>query len=58
MKSKEQLFSNIQRSLPLPSLPHILVKLIDVCDDEDIPISMVSPLVAQDTSLSVRFCDW
>jgi signal transduction histidine kinase/HD-like signal output (HDOD) protein len=53
MKSKEQLFSNIQRSLPLPSLPHILVKLIDVCDDEDIPISMVAPLVAQDTSLSV-----
>lgn len=54
MKSKEQLFSNIQRSLPLPSLPHILVKLIDVCDDEDIPISTVAPLVAQDTSLSVR----
>ncbi len=54
MKSKEQIFSHIQRSLPLPSLPHILVKLIDACDDEDIPISTVAPLVAQDTSLSVR----
>ena len=54
MKSKEQIFSHIQRSLPLPSLPHILIKLIDVCDDEDIPISTVAPLVAQDTSLSVR----
>ena len=54
MNSKEQLFSNIQRSLPLPSLPHILVKLIDVCDDGDIPISTVAPLVAQDTSLSIR----
>jgi len=54
MNSKEQIFSHIQRSLPLPSLPHILVKLIDACDDEDVPISTVAPLVAQDTSLSVR----
>ncbi len=54
MKSKEQIFSHIQRSLPLPSLPHILVKLIDACDDEDVPISTVAPLVAQDTSLSVK----
>ncbi len=54
MKSKEQIFSYMQRSLPLPSLPHILVKLIDVCDDEDSPINKVAPLVAQDTSLSVK----
>ena len=54
MKSKEHIFSHIQRSSPLPSLPHILVKLIDVCDDEDTPINNVAPLVAQDVSLSAR----
>lgn len=54
MKSKEQIFSHIQESSPLPSLPHILIKLIDVCDAEDVPISAVAPIVAKDTSLSSR----
>jgi len=54
MKSKEHIISRMQRSLPLPSLPHILVKLIDVCDNEESPINLVAPLVAQDTALSVR----
>ena len=54
MKSKEHIFSHVQGSLPLPSLPHILIKLIDTCDDEDAPISAVAPLIAKDTALSSK----
>ncbi len=54
MKSKEQIFSQIRESSPLPSLPHLLVKLIDVCDDENVPISAIAPIVSKDTSLSSR----
>ncbi|MBW1635351.1 MAG: HDOD domain-containing protein, partial [Deltaproteobacteria bacterium] len=54
MKSKEHINSHVQGSLPLPSLPHILIKLIDVCDNEDIPIGEVAPLIAKDTSLSSK----
>lgn len=54
MKSKEQILSQIQDSTPLLSLPHVLVKLIDACDDENIPVSAIAPLVAQDSSISVK----
>ena len=54
MKSKEHISSHVQGALPLPSLPHILIKLIDVCDDEDIPIGEVAPLIAKDTALSSK----
>lgn len=54
MKSKEQILSQIENSTPLLSLPHVLIKLIDACDDENIPVSVIAPLVAQDSSLSVK----
>ncbi len=54
MKSKEQIFAHIQESAPLPSLPHILVKLIDLCDDEEAPVVDIGPLVAQDMAMSSR----
>ena len=54
MKSKERILSQIQDSTPLLSLPHVLVKLIDACDDETIPVSTIAPLVAQDSSISVK----
>ena len=54
MNSKERIFSQIQNSTPLLSLPHVLVKLIDACDDENIPVSAIAPIVAQDSALSVK----
>jgi len=54
MKSKEQILTQIQNSTPLLSLPHVLIKLIDACDDENIPVSAIAPLVAQDSSISVK----
>lgn len=54
MQSKEQILRNTLESLPLPSLPHLLIKLIAACDDEDAPISAIAPLVAMDASLASR----
>lgn len=54
MKNKEHILSQIQDSTPLLSLPHVLVKLMDACDDENIPVSAIAPLVAQDSSISVK----
>jgi len=54
MKSKEHILSQIQNSIPLLSLPHVLIKLIAACDDENIPVSAIAPLVAQDSSISVK----
>jgi signal transduction histidine kinase/HD-like signal output (HDOD) protein len=54
MKSKEHILSQIQNSTPLLSLPHVLIKLIAACDDENIPVSAIAPLVAQDSSISVK----
>ena len=54
MKNKEQILSEIQDSSLLLSLPHVLVKLIAACDDENIPVSAIAPLVAQDSAISVK----
>lgn len=54
MQSKEQILKNTLGSLPLPSLPHLLIKLIAACDDEDAPINAIAPLVAMDASLASR----
>ncbi len=54
MKNKESIYSHIRESSLLPSLPHVLVKLIDVCDDESVPINAIAPIVAKDTSLTSR----
>lgn len=54
MKNKEQILSEIQDSALLLSLPHVLVKLIAACDDENIPVSAIAPLVAQDSAISVK----
>ncbi len=54
MKAKEQIFSKIEAGSPLPSLPHVLIKLIDVCDDDNIPIGAIAPVVSKDSSLSSK----
>jgi len=54
MRSKEQILRHTLESLSLPSLPHLLIKLIAACDDADSPISEIAPLVAMDASLASR----
>ncbi|PHR26212.1 MAG: hypothetical protein COA36_12750 [Desulfotalea sp.] len=54
MMSKEEILVQIEESTLLLSLPHILVKLIDACDDENTAVSNIASLVAQDSSMSVK----
>jgi len=54
MDSKKQIFSCLQNSKPLPSLPQVLLKLIETCDKDDLHLSELSQLIAKDISISSR----
>ena len=54
MKSKAKLFARLQRSHNLPSLPQVLLKLIEACDREDIDLSEISGILIRDPSISSR----
>jgi signal transduction histidine kinase/HD-like signal output (HDOD) protein len=49
-----ELFSKIETSRNLPSLPHVLVKLIEVCNKEQGTIKEISQIINKDASLSAR----
>ena len=49
-----KLFHRIETSRNLPTLPHILVKLIEVCDTESDTIKEISEVINKDISLSAR----
>ena len=49
-----KLFNRIETSRNLPTLPHILVELIKVCDTEPDTIKEISEVINKDTSLSAR----
>ena len=38
----------------LPSLPHILVKMLEVCHDDNANFQQISRIVAQDTAITGR----
>jgi signal transduction histidine kinase/HD-like signal output (HDOD) protein len=48
------LFEKIKTSKNLPTLPHILLKLIDACNTPDNTISEISKIIDKDSSLSAR----
>jgi signal transduction histidine kinase/HD-like signal output (HDOD) protein len=48
------LFNRMETSRNLPSLPHILVKLIEVCNREPDTIKEISQIINKDVSLSAR----
>jgi HD-like signal output (HDOD) protein/signal transduction histidine kinase len=48
------LFDKIKISKNLPTLPHILLRLIDACNDSDNTISEISKIIDKDSSLSAR----
>jgi HD-like signal output (HDOD) protein/signal transduction histidine kinase len=54
MDSKKQIFSRLQCSKNLPSLPQILIKLIEICDKDDVHYSEISQLILKDVSISSR----
>ncbi len=54
MKSKAKLFARLQKSHNLPSLPQVLLKLIEACDREDVDHSEITRILIRDPSLSSR----
>jgi HD-like signal output (HDOD) protein/signal transduction histidine kinase len=54
MDSKKQIFAQLQCSKDLPSLPQILIKLIEICDKDDVHYSEISQLVLKDVSISTK----
>lgn len=54
MKSKAKLFARLKKSHNLPSLPQVLLKLIEACDREDVDLSEVSRILVRDPSISSR----
>ena len=48
------LFDRIKTSKNLPSLPHILLKLIETCDREDSTIKEISQIINKDSSLTAK----
>ncbi|MCK4728149.1 MAG: HDOD domain-containing protein, partial [Desulfobacterales bacterium] len=53
-KRYRKFFNRIETSTNLPSLPHILVKLIEVCNREPDTIKEISQIIDKDVSLSAR----
>ncbi len=49
-----KLFDRIETSRNLPSLPHILLRLIEVCSREEITIKDISQIINKDSSLCAK----
>lgn len=54
MDSKDQIYARLQRSKNLPSLPQVLLKVIETCDKDDMHLSELSQIIIKDPSISSR----
>ena len=54
MKIKNQVVDKISTLHNLPTLPHILLKLLDVCHQDDVNLDKIAYIVSTDPSLSVK----
>lgn len=54
MISKDQVYSQIEASGNLPTLPEVLLTLISTCDDPESSIGDIATIIEQDPSLSIR----
>jgi signal transduction histidine kinase/HD-like signal output (HDOD) protein len=54
MISKENVYAKINKSGNLPTLPEILVKLIEVCDNDATTLSEITSIISTDPVLSFR----
>ena len=52
MKANPRLFEDLAQLSHLPSLPHILLKLIDLCGDENPDLGAVAEVVEKDPALT------
>ncbi len=54
MSSKDNVYSRIQQSGNLPTLPAILLKLLAACDKDDTPMSEIAAIINNDPVLSCK----
>ncbi len=54
MFSKESVYTRIRKTGNLPTLPGILLKLLEACDDDATPLAEIASLVSKDPALSFR----
>ena len=54
IKTKNQIFDKIHNSKNLPSLPQVLLKLIESCNNEETPLTELSEIISQDPSISAK----
>ena len=50
----DEFFNRIKTSRNLPSLPHVLVKLMEICTEEPDTVKEVSQIIDKDASLSAK----
>lgn len=54
MDRKTKIYARLEKSKNLPSLPQVLLKLIETCDKDDIHLSELSQIISKDPSISSR----
>ncbi len=54
MSIRENTFRQIKKSGNLPTLPEILLRLLDFCDNDAAPLSEIAALISKDPALSFR----
>jgi signal transduction histidine kinase/HD-like signal output (HDOD) protein len=51
---KETVYAQVEKSGNLPTLPEILLKLIDACDSEATPLTEIASIISKDPALSFK----
>ena len=54
MQKESAIFKKIGTLVNLPSLPHILLKLIEACDSSEDDLKVLSEIIEKDPSLSIK----
>jgi nitrogen-specific signal transduction histidine kinase/HD-like signal output (HDOD) protein len=54
MISKENVYRQIEKSGNLPTLPEILLKLLEACDNDATPLLEIASIISKDPALSFR----
>jgi putative nucleotidyltransferase with HDIG domain len=54
VKIKDSIFEKIERTKNLPSLPQVLLKLMEACSNEDTPLDELSRFASKDPSLASK----
>ena len=54
MTNKENVYAKIRKSGNLPTLPEILLKLLEACDNDNTPISEIASIISKDPVLSLK----